>query len=317
MMYCQITFAERYTLGLLRQRGLRPAAIARVLGRHRSSIGREIRRNRSNSDGTYRLQLADWYARSRRSRSRRNAQFTAADWARVEALVREGWSPEQIAGRLRRGAVLSISHETIYRRIWRDKRSGGSLYIHLRGARKQKRKRYGAYDSRGRLAGKRPITARPAGAEHRSRFGHWEADTMLGAGQAGPCVLTLVERKSGFLVIGKLKHRAAPFVNRRALRLVNGQPRPGANDHRRQRDRVSQLRGARGADPRPVLLRDSASLVGRRNQREHERPAPPVPPKRQEHGRANSARLQSHRREAEPPANKRLGYRTPEECYVP
>jgi IS30 family transposase len=226
MMYCQITFAERYTLGLLRQRGLRPAAIARVLGRHRSSIGREIRRNRSNSDGTYRPQLADWYARSRRSRSRRNTQFTATDWARVEALVREDWSPEQIAGRLRRDAVLSVSHETIYRRIWRDKRLGGSLYLHLRGARKQKRKRYGAYDSRGRLAGKRPITARPAGAEHRSRFGHWEADTVLGAGQAGPCVLTLVERKSGFLAIGKLKQRTAPFVNRRAHQFVNGQPRP-------------------------------------------------------------------------------------------
>ncbi len=77
-----------------------------------------------------------------------------------------------------------ISHETIYRRIWADKRAGGSLYQHLRGARKQKRKRYGAYDSRGRLAGKRPLTARPPGATHRSRFGRWEGDTVLGAGQS-------------------------------------------------------------------------------------------------------------------------------------
>jgi IS30 family transposase len=61
-------------------------------------------------------------------------------------------------------------------------------------------RRDGAYDSRGRLTGKRPIADRPLGAEHRSRFGHWEGDTMLGAGQAGPCVLTLVERKSGFVV---------------------------------------------------------------------------------------------------------------------
>ena len=63
MTYHQITFAERYTLGLLRQRGLAPAAIARVLGRHRSTIGREVRRNRAHSDATYRPQLADWYAR--------------------------------------------------------------------------------------------------------------------------------------------------------------------------------------------------------------------------------------------------------------
>lgn len=226
MMYCQITSAERYTLGLLRRRGLRPAAIARVMGRHRSSIGRELRRNQSHSDGTYRPELAEWYARGRRSRSRRNTQFTAADWTRIEALVRTDWSPEQIAGRLRLTGVLRISHETIYRRIWRDKRDGGDLYRHLRGAQKLKRKRYGAYDSRGRLAGKRPITTRPPGAENRSRFGHWEGDTMLGSGQAGPCILTLVERKSGFLAIGKLHQRTAPLVNRRALQLIQEQPRP-------------------------------------------------------------------------------------------
>ena len=70
-MYRQITFAERYTLGVLRRRGLSAAEIARALGRHRSTIGREVRRNRAASDGGYRPQLADWYARGRRSRSRR------------------------------------------------------------------------------------------------------------------------------------------------------------------------------------------------------------------------------------------------------
>ena len=223
--YHQITSEERYSLGLLRQRGLRPAAIARVLGRHRSSITREVRRNATHYDGTYRPQLANWYAHGRRSRSRRNTQFTSEDWVHVEALVREDWSPEQIAGRLRRGGILTISHETIYRRVWADKRAGGALYLHLRGARKQKRKRYGAYDSRGRLAGKRPIATRPPGAEHRSRFGHWEGDTVLGAGQAGPCVLTLVERKSGFLAIGKLAQRTGAFVNDRAQQLILIQPR--------------------------------------------------------------------------------------------
>ncbi len=223
--YHQITSEERYSVGLLRQGGLRPAAIAGVLGRHRSSISRELQRNATHHDGSYRPQLAHWYATGRRSRSRRNTQFTPADWARVEALVREDWSPEQIAGRLRREGVLTISHESIYRRVWADKRAGGDLFRHFRGAQKLKRKRYGAYDSRGRLAGKRPIATRPPGAEHRSRFGHWEGDTVLGAGQAGPCVLTLVERKSGYLVLGKLEQRTAPFVNQRAERLISAQPR--------------------------------------------------------------------------------------------
>jgi len=115
MTYRQITFAERYTLGLLRQSGLAPAVIARVLGRHRSTISRECARNGTPRDGCYRPQLAEWYARGRRSRSRRNRRFSAADWARVQTLVREDWSPEQIAGRLRADQELAISHETIYR----------------------------------------------------------------------------------------------------------------------------------------------------------------------------------------------------------
>ncbi len=86
MTYCQITFAERYTLGLLRQGGLAPAAIARVLGRHRSTVTREVQRNRAMSDGTYRPQLADWYARGRRSRARRNRRFSATQWDRIQAL---------------------------------------------------------------------------------------------------------------------------------------------------------------------------------------------------------------------------------------
>ena len=170
-MYPQITAAERYTLGLLRRLGYTAAAIARVLGRHRSTIGREVRRNATHYDGGYRPQLAEWYARSRRSRSRRNQRFSVADWTLVHARLRENWSPEQVAGRFRSEHQLRISHETIYRHIWADKRAGGSLHTHLRGARKPFRKRYGYYDSRGRLAGKRPITERPAIVEARGRIG--------------------------------------------------------------------------------------------------------------------------------------------------
>lgn len=143
MRYHQITFEERYTLGLLRRHGLSPAAIARMLGRHRSTIVREVRRNRSTSDDTYRPQLADWYARGRQSRSRRNRRFGTADLQRVRTCLAEQWSPEQIAGYLRRHEILRISHETIYRYIWADKRAGGELYRQLRGARKRRRKRYG------------------------------------------------------------------------------------------------------------------------------------------------------------------------------
>jgi len=133
----------------------------------------------------------------------------AGTWVYLHTLLRQDWSPEQIAGRLRRDGTLQISHETIYRYVWADRRAGGTLYTHLRGARKQRRKRYGRYDSRGRHAGKRPITDRPAVVAARRRVGDGEADTMLGAGQAGPCVLTLVERKTGYVALRKLRIRRA------------------------------------------------------------------------------------------------------------
>ena len=224
--YRQITAAERYALMVLQVQGLCHAAIARALGRHRSTIGRELRRNSTNYDGYYRPQLADTYARGRRSHSRRNSQFTTADWAAVDAMLRDDWSPEQIAGWSGLHGGLAIRHETIYRHVWDDKRDGGQLHVHLRRANKPFRKRYGLHDSRGRLAGKRPIAARPAGATNRSRFGHWEGDTVLGDSQGGACILTLVERKSGYTVIGKLAKRTGANVNRRAGQLIRQQPRP-------------------------------------------------------------------------------------------
>lgn len=316
MTYRQITYAERYTLGLLRQRGLAPAAIARILHRHRSTIGREVVRNRAHHDGTYRPQLADWYARGRRARSRRNRRFSAAQWARVQTLVREDWSPEQIAGRLRADQELAISHETIYRYIWADKRGGGTLYQHLRGACKQRRKRYGRYDSRGRLAGKRPITARPAAVETRRALGHWEGDTMLGASQAGPCVLSLVERKTGYLLLGQLDAHTSAAVNQRAQRLIAAQTRPVRTitvDNGTEFHDYAKLERATAtrfyfATPHHAWERgtneNTNGLVRQ------------YLPKRQSMAHltqhdCNRIAAKLNRR-----PRKRLGYRTPEECYA-
>ncbi len=227
MTYTQITLQERYALMVLRRQGHPVRAIARALGRAPSTISRELRRNRLRwAPRFYWYLRAQSYTNHRRRISRRNAQFTAADWTLVERLLRKDWSPEQIVGWCARFSLLAISHETIYRYLWKDKARGGTLWTHLRIATKRVRKRYGRYDSRGRLAGKRHISERPAGAEHRSRFGHWEGDTVLGNTQHGACIVTLVERKSGFTAIGLLARRAAPDVNARLRQLIAAQPRP-------------------------------------------------------------------------------------------
>ena len=226
MKYRQLNAEERSVLAALRTVGLNQAEIARELGRHRSTVGRELKRNSAPYDGGYRSVRAHQRAHARRYRSRRNSQFGREEWVRVEELLREEWSPEQVSGHLKRSGELAISHETIYRHVWRDLKAGGTLHAHLRGARKQCRKRYGRHDSRGRLAGKRMIGERPAVVERRSRIGDWEIDTVLGEslGESSDCILTLVERKTGYVLIGKMKARTAAESNRALLALLARHP---------------------------------------------------------------------------------------------
>ena len=141
-MYSQITADERYTLGVLRRLGLRPADMARALGRHRSTIVRELARN-TRPDAGDRPAFAQARAGARRWRCRSHDRFTPAECALVTARLALKWSPEQISAVLHQSGQLEISHETIYRYIWADKRRGGVLHTHLRGAPKLCRKRYG------------------------------------------------------------------------------------------------------------------------------------------------------------------------------
>ncbi len=226
MNYRQLNAEERSALATLKRLGWSVLEIARELGRHRSTSARERQRNAAPHDGWYRAGRAHERAVARRRRSRRNSQFDRAAWARVEALLREEWSPEQVAGYLRRHGELEISHATIYRHVWLDLRRGGSLHLHLRCAQKQCRKRYGRRDSRGRLAGKRMIGSRPAAVETRRQPGHWEIDTVMGQslGESSDCILTLVERKSGCVLIGKLRARTVEQASLATLGLMRRHP---------------------------------------------------------------------------------------------
>ena len=181
MRYHQLTSEERYMISALRKQGHNQSEIARNLGRHRSTISRELRRNCSRWDQCYRANVAAEHTRGRQSRSRRNSQFGPAQWRLVEYLLKKQWSPEQVCGYLRASNTLSICHETIYRHVKKDRKVGGELYKNLRHWRKKWRKRYRSKDSRGRLPGKRMITERPASVEHRKHFRHWEIDTVMGS----------------------------------------------------------------------------------------------------------------------------------------
>ncbi|GJM08347.1 MAG: hypothetical protein DHS20C11_06230 [Lysobacteraceae bacterium] len=136
------------------------------------------------------------------------------------------FSPEQVVGYIRRKKLMKrrLSHETIYKYIWRDKANGGKLWTHLRQSSKRRRKRYRSYDSRGRLAGKRHISERPKSVEGRRYKGHWEIDTVHGRGSTH-CIVTLLERKSGYVLIGKLRDKTTYSLNKKTVRLINRDPR--------------------------------------------------------------------------------------------
>jgi IS30 family transposase len=217
--YHQLTQEERYRITAHRMAGRSQAEIARLLQRHPSTISRELRRNATRHDGGYRAEKAHSYAKARLRRCRRGAHFSAEQMAQVAALLRRKWSPEQISGTLGKTGEMSISHETIYRRIRWDKHAGGSLWRHTRIMSNQRRKRYRGPDSRGVLRGKKHISERPPEVELRQRIGHWEGDTVMGS-DMHHCVLTLVERTSGFAIIKKLKARTKDEVTRAATRAI-------------------------------------------------------------------------------------------------
>ena len=223
MKYRQITSHERYVIQALRKEGLTLSAIARHLDRAPSTICREVRRNLS-TQGRYSPPKADSYARARRSRTRRGGRVAPETWREVTRLLRRLWSPQQIAEHLGTSGVHSISHETIYARIWRDERRGGNLWTHLRQSPKKRRKRYGAPDSRGRLAGKRHISERPAEVESRTAPGHWEIDTIVGSDRGRHSIITLVERTTGFLVMGKIEFHRAAECAAKVIELVRRHP---------------------------------------------------------------------------------------------
>ena len=143
--YTQLTQEERYQIYILKKAEYSQEQIAELLGRDKSTISWELRRNQGLRG--YRPNQAHALAVARRQAKVRPC-IDVKVWQQVVVLIREEWSPEQIIGRLADEQDVSISHEWINRSIYADKRSGGDLYRYLR-CQKPRRKRYGTYDRRG------------------------------------------------------------------------------------------------------------------------------------------------------------------------
>jgi IS30 family transposase len=219
MGYHQLTSRERYLIAEHKSMGKSLREIGQALCRSASTISRELRRNACRSDGRYRVDRAQSYAKARRSRCRRGTHFGKAEVAQVHRLVQQRWSPEQVSWRLRKQGRLRIGTTTIYRWLARDKVQGGSSWLQTRQLSRGYRKGYRVEDRRGRMGGKTPISDRPQHVEDRSEVGHYEGDTVMGR-DGRHCVLTLVERKTRRTRILKLPARQAAEVNQALIKEV-------------------------------------------------------------------------------------------------
>jgi IS30 family transposase len=206
MSYTQLTQVQRYQIYALLKIGHNGTEIAQVLGSHKSTISRELRRNCGQRG--YRPKQAHFLAISRRYH--RQVRIQPEAWKMIEDKVKLDWSPEQISGWFRRTQAVRVSHEWIYQYILMDKYRGGHLFEHLRW-KKKRRKRYGGEDRRGRLPNRVSIEQRPEIVAQRQRLGDWEVDTMIGK-RHHQALVTLTERKSRFALLRKVEQKTAEQV---------------------------------------------------------------------------------------------------------
>ena len=218
--YHHLTCYERCQIYALKQRGDSQTQMAVYLGVSKSTISREIRRN-SGQRG-YRYKQADAFAKDRRkTASRQPRKMHETLVLEIKEMLNQQWSPEQISGRFNlHKPQYKISHETIYKYIWADKRNGGSLYKNLRHRGKKYNKRSGKNAGRGCIPNRRGIEERPLIVEAKNRVGDWELDTVIGRRGTG-VIVSIVDRASKLTKLAKVSTKHADIVAKALVDKLN------------------------------------------------------------------------------------------------
>ena len=230
MKYTHLSEKERIQLETYLSEGFTKSEIALKLGRHKSTIYREIGRN-TNRRGkwakkyyAHRAQLK--YAR-RIKEKRKKVVFTDSMKKEVRSKLRDKWSPELISGRAKIEGRDTVSHETIYTWVYKMQRSNKrehkefkGLWRHLAHAGRQRRKRSRAYKQRGIIPNRTPIGKRPKSANARTRKGHLEADLIIGKNHKSG-LLVMTDRKLRYTFIRRIKNKGSQYVCNKIQRIVD------------------------------------------------------------------------------------------------
>tara|TARA_B100001146_G_C16117624_1_gene406498 strand:+ start:62 stop:1069 length:1008 start_codon:yes stop_codon:yes gene_type:complete len=214
----QLTYGQRCQIYALHKIGMSQNKIANEIGVSQSSISRELARN-TGSRG-YRFKQAQKFTDDRKNNAYKALKMTNELIDLIRSKLMNEWSPEQISGWLREEKSTLISHETIYRYVWSDKRNGGKLFKHLRRTGKKYQSRSKEKQAgRGFIKDRISIDERPQVVDEKGRIGDWEIDLVIGKGHSGALV-TIVERKTSFTVTKRVFDKSAHTVTAATIELL-------------------------------------------------------------------------------------------------
>ena len=193
---------------------MKRSQIAKEIELLKKTVNEEIKRNSNPQTGIYKAEEAHQLYLDRMQKKRKAIHFTDEIKQQVTTLLKEDYSPEQIAGTLK-----NISHQTIYKFVWNDKKKGGNLYKHLRnqGKRYQRKELYKPNDP---INDRKTIDLRPAIVEQRSRIGDYEVDLVMGANHKG-AILTFNDRATGYTLLGHLPCEGAIHTKEMIAKLIS------------------------------------------------------------------------------------------------
>jgi len=215
-----LTLEERYKISVLLEFKTPKKEIAEQLGRNRSTVYRELKRNADKRSGKYNAELAQRKAVKRHKQKVKHEVFTDVMEDFICSRLKEHLSPEQIKGRADLENIPCVSHERIYQFVWQDKKEGGKLYLHLRTRGKKYQKRGDKQAGRGCIPNRRDIEQRPSVVDEKKRIGDLEIDLVIGKDHQG-ALLTINDRASGMLKMGHIKSKSAKEVQVKTEELLD------------------------------------------------------------------------------------------------
>ena len=285
--YCHLKLDERRKLAKWLEAKMPISEIADRLGRDPSTIYRDIKRNRYTDkeipelDGYHALVAQDKYEQ-RRAIHRKMIVYPELKEA-IEDRLKAGWSPEQIAGRMRlERHPIRVSHETIYRFAYSKDGRDEQFYRHLPEHRRRRRPRGYRRHNRTHIFDTQSLSYRPESISERAEFGHWECDLMMFRKEHGKVnVTSLVERVSRYAVVMRNEDRQSKPIMEALIQGLAPLPaaarRCASVDHIRPRHRILRMETSQGRDRRRCVVLRPAIAVPERHGREHEQQAAEVP----------------------------------------